>query len=201
MTLTLAKNYADKLVEWLSPHCDKIEIAGSIRRSLPQCGDVDLVVIPKRQQDTDLLGVEVDQSNLLFDFLQDYVRDRNPVNSPGRKPHFISGGERPGKQLLIDLPKCQLDLWFATPKNWATILLCRTGSRDHNRWLCERAQDRGLKWSPYEGIFDLGPHCLGTPKLIEHSTEEAIYNALGLAMIPPHHRELPWLIKNIDSGL
>ena len=192
MKLFIAKHYADKIVGWLSPHCERIAIAGSIRRGRPECADVDLVVIPKHNPDVDLLGQSVGQSNLVFDFLVDYVKERNPTASPARTPRFISGGEKAGKQMLIELPKCQLDLWFADAATWGTRLLCSTGSKEHNIWLAQRAIDRGLRWNPYEGL---------QPEDGGQRTEAEIYAALGLEFIAPVHRELAWLTQHIDSGL
>lgn len=38
---------AEKIKAQLAPHCDRIEIAGSIRRKKPEVKDIEIVVIPK----------------------------------------------------------------------------------------------------------------------------------------------------------
>lgn len=192
MILSLAQSYADKILAWLAPNCQRIEIAGSIRRQFPHVNDVDIVCIPKTTEVTDLLGGTGARSNHLLEYLQDYVKERNPTASKLRTPHFISGGEKEGKQVLLNLPKCQLDLWFATEENFAARLLMRTGSREHNIWIAQRAQDHGLHWNCYEGLshrvaFTSREHLLPTP------TEEAIYKALNLPFIDPTHREIQYL--------
>ena len=55
--LVKAKKWADRIVEILAPHCDRIEIAGSIRRQKPTIGDIEVVCIPK--QNLDMFGVSV----------------------------------------------------------------------------------------------------------------------------------------------
>ena len=45
-----AKEIADKLVLLLSPHCYRIEIAGSIRREKSIAGDIEIVATPKPYQ-------------------------------------------------------------------------------------------------------------------------------------------------------
>jgi hypothetical protein len=47
MNLPLATLYAQQIVTWLTPFCERIEIAGSIRRQRPIVNDIDLVCIPK----------------------------------------------------------------------------------------------------------------------------------------------------------
>jgi DNA polymerase/3'-5' exonuclease PolX len=203
LPLAAARAYADRLMIWLAPYVERAMVVGSIRRLRPICQDVDIVCIPKVTTHTDLLGQVVARDNHVFEFLQIYIRERNPLNSPGRAPRFISGGDKEGKQVLLELPKCQLDLWFADEKTWATRCLCRTGSKDHNIWLADRATFRGLHWNPYEGLLPLGhsgEQHLEDPPMVT-PTEESIYAALGLAYIEPKDREGDWLRKHIDSGL
>jgi DNA polymerase/3'-5' exonuclease PolX len=82
------------------------------------------------------------------------------------------------------------DLFTTTPTNWGSLLLCRTGSREHNVWICERALSMGLKWNPYRGL--LGPSKQDGPldTIIASATEQDILSALGLEWIPPVMREL-----------
>jgi len=203
LPLLTAQRYADKIAAWLAPFCERLEIVGSIRRGLPQVNDVDIVCIPKLTETKYLLGAVAGRDNHLFNFLQGYIKDRNPLNSPGREPRFLSGGEKEGKQIMLQLPKCQLDLWFADRSTLATRVLCRTGSKEHNIWFADRATFRGLHWNPYEGLSRLAnnPSEPSVGSHIDTPTEADLYAALGLAFIAPRNRELPWLQKNIDSGL
>ena len=47
---------AQGLIETLRPHCERIEIAGSLRRGKPDVGDIELVCIPKADEMRDLFG-------------------------------------------------------------------------------------------------------------------------------------------------
>ena len=47
MPLARARAFAEKIVVELAPFCAQIEIAGSIRRQRPDCGDVDIVCLPR----------------------------------------------------------------------------------------------------------------------------------------------------------
>lgn len=185
MPLSQARRYAERIVEWIGPYCERLEIAGSIRRQRPTCGDVDIVCIPKVRQAVDLLGQEVERANLCQGFLQTYARE-----SQG-KARIVQAGV---KQLIVELPKCQLDLWFASESTFGTRLLSRTGSREHNIWLCQQCVEAGLHWDPYEGLEREGV-------LIEASTEEEMYRALGLEYIEPADREAEWLRRHLTAAV
>ena len=47
MNLATSKRYAEQLLNWIMPHAWPAQVAGSIRRERPECGDVDIVCIPK----------------------------------------------------------------------------------------------------------------------------------------------------------
>ncbi|MBA7670781.1 hypothetical protein ES703_78928 [subsurface metagenome] len=54
MELEKAKTIAGVVVEAIKVYCDRIEVAGSIRRQRPIVNDIDLVVIPNDQWNLDL---------------------------------------------------------------------------------------------------------------------------------------------------
>lgn len=194
--LIQARRYADKIVEWLAPYCERLEVAGSIRRQRPFCADIDIVCIPKITEQKDMLGQVIGRENFCLSFLQNYISASASLSASSTRPRFISGGEKEGKQVILQLPKCQLDLWFADAETFGTRLLCRTGSKEHNVWLCQRAQTRGLHWDTYNGLTNVD---LAEP--VPASTEPELYTALGLGYIAPKDRERDWLAQNIDSGL
>lgn len=192
MNLATAQHYAEKLVLWLSDTCTRIEIAGSVRRGRGECNDIDLVVIPVVFQEKDMLGAVIAEKNLVHEFLTQYIRR-------SRGTRFIQGENLTpeSKQIIVQLPKCQLDIFFASKENFASRLLSRTGSMEHNIWLCERAQRLGLHWNPYEGVRKLSG--LGMP-LLPADSEEAIYGALGLPFIEPKDRERGTLHRLFGEG-
>ena len=182
MNLATAKNYAEKIIEWIAPDCAAPPIvAGSIRRERAICNDVDIVCIPKIKAETDMLGEVIGHRNLLHHRLtMECLAGRGKITT----------GEKAGKMMIIQLRACQLDLWFAAPETLATRLLCRTGSMQHNIWLAERAKQRGYHWNPYEGLERDG-------KMFTFDSEEQIYLALGLPFISPRDREMEFL-KRFD---
>jgi DNA polymerase (family X) len=75
----------------------------------------------------------------------------------------------------------QIDLKTMDPQAYGALLQHFTGSKQHNIHLREIAQKKGLSLSEY-GIKKGN-------KIKAYSTEEAFYQALGMAWIPPELRE------------
>jgi DNA polymerase (family 10) len=88
----------------------------------------------------------------------------------------------------------QVDLRPFAPESLGAALQYFTGSRDHNVRLRERAVRRGLKLNEY-GVFraDTGERLAGR-------TEEEVYAALGLGLIPPELREDRGEIAAAEAG-
>jgi len=197
IALERAQRMAEAIVKWLGPYCEVIEVAGSIRRRRPFVNDVDVVCIPRTTESKDLLGQVVYRKNFCWHFLLDYVREKNPTGSREVLPHFQSGGDREGKSVILQLPKCQADIWFADRENFATRLICRTGSKEHNIRLAERATAKGYHWDPYAGLVRLESNA-GLPE--EALNEEAFYWRLGLPWIRPEDREGEFLVREFREG-
>ncbi len=171
MKLTRAQGIAEKIVVQLAPYCERIEIAGSIRRARPEVGDLDLVILPKPEQ---------------LHAIKTRCAQRCAVVTNGEQNCIY-------RMELSDHSQFQLDIFFARPAtrdllntapgNFGTLLLCRTGSKEHNIFLVEHAKRHGLRWNPYRGVID------GAQNVIASETEADIFKALELPWIKPEDRE------------
>ena len=117
----------------LAPLCEKIEVAGSIRRQRPFVNDIDLVLIPKNQG---VLAQKLYELGCRF------------------------GGPKLQRFTYKGIP---VDIYIASPQTWATLLLIRTGSTRHNKELCSLARRRGWQLKANgEGLVDsLGKRVAG----------------------------------------
>lgn len=171
MNLARAIVLADKIREQLQPMCDKIALAGSIRRSRPEVNDIDFVILPKPGQ---------------LQAIKQRCKQNCRAITDGDQNFICALRLSPGNEF-------QLDIFFARhpvkellqiiPGNFGSLLLCRTGSKEHNIYLIEHAKRRGLTWNPYQGVFDSEGYCIAS------ETEEAIFDALNLDPVPPERRE------------
>lgn len=164
MNLLEATKIATELVNKLRPFCDRVEVAGSIRRGKANVNDIDIVAIPNEDK---LMAAGYFGRQHLVSWLA--------TNNIERNGPALAGFKYQG---------ANVDIYWATPESWGTLLLIRTGSKQHNIKLCTLAKSKGwqLKASG-EGLFD------AYKRHIAGDTEEGIFTALGLPFIPPGQRE------------
>lgn len=91
----------------------------------------------------------------------------------------LAQGDTKASVILKD--KIQVDLRVVDPGSFGAALQYFTGSKEHNVAVRKIAKDKGLKLSEY-GVFR-------GEKMIAGSTEEEVYTAVGLSLIPPELRE------------
>jgi len=157
MELEKAQKIADEVIKRLSPYCQRIGVAGSVRRQKPMVRDVDLVLIPSDPWDL--------EGEVLA-----LARPFQPKLSGEKLKRFDYNG-------------AQIDLYYASPETWATLLLIRTGSKDSNIRLCSLAKKKGWRLAASgDGLFNQ------TGERIAGDTEESIYQALGLPYQEPWER-------------
>lgn len=152
---------AERVKAALEPHCDRIAIAGSIRRQRPQVSDIEIVAIPKPYQ-----------TGLFASGIATVVNEWQKVK-----------GELPCKYTQRILPEgIKLDLFFAEPGNWGYIMAIRTGSAAFSKMLAQSWKQRGYKgedgYLTYKG------------RRINIKTEEDLFCYAGVKYVEPEKREL-----------
>lgn len=179
MPLKEARAKAQAIVDFIKPYCERIEIAGSIRRGKDWIGDIEIVCIPE----TDTRYVPTDL------FRKPLGKDRKE-----RTPEFLStAGALIAKKVKGDLVKGRyvqfktkegdtVDLFMATPENWGYIFAIRTGSVDFSKMIAGRWKQLG--YAGQDGMLTK----LGKP--IPVPEESDLFDRLGLITPLPHLREL-----------
>lgn len=150
----------------LRDYCEPgmIQVAGSIRRRRPIVHDIDLVAVPK------------DRASFIA-----RLKRNAKVVMDGNINLILEFGN--GVQLDVFLAKpTDKDMFDTQPGNFGALLLCRTGSKAFNVWLCARAAETGFHWNPYWGLFRRGI-CYAS------ESEEQIFRTLDLDYIKPEDRE------------
>lgn len=162
MELIKAKAIAEKIVEQLKPHCERIEIAGSIRREKPEVKDIEIVAIPKPYD-----------TGLFESGIATVVNQWKKVK-----------GELPCKYTQRELPEgIKLDLFFADPGNWGLIFAIRTGSADYShKILATGWSKKGYKSK--EGYLTM------YNRRVEVKEEKDLFDLIGLDYVEPQLRKL-----------
>ena len=154
MELERAKAIAQRVKDLLEPACEKVVVAGSIRRRRPLVNDIDLVLVPKDRYAVDSILMRLGK-----------------VKMSGMKI------------ARVQMDSISLDVYYATPETFATLLLIRTGSVENNIRLCSLAKKRGWHLAANgDGLFnERGGRIAG-------DSEESIYEALGVPYQEPWQR-------------
>lgn len=166
---------AKNICALLNECCDRIDIAGSIRRKRRVIHDVDLIAIPRstRSAPTTLFGDTVEVS-LLAELI-------TRMSQQGMVK-IIKRGEKYQRLEFTNL-QIPVDLYLASEATWSTLLLIRTGSKEHNIYLCSRARDLGMQ------LKADGSGLLKNGRPFANDSEESIFRALDLDFVPPEKRE------------
>ena len=153
-----------------APGVARIEIAGSLRRRKETVGDVDILA------EYDGVGTPIVDHFVSFD---------------GRS-RIIGAGETKGS---IELHSgLQVDLRVIPTRSFGAALQYFSGSKDHNVAIRTRAVRRRLRvneWGVFRVPDDVAPEDLGKEDGVRAAgdTEAGVYEALGMAWVPPVLRE------------
>src|SRR5215469_8024019 len=159
--LSYAENMAGELIEALSqtPGVDSVTPAGSLRRGRETVGDLDLLVTGP-----------------------DAVAALDAFLAFPRVDEVLARGENKASA-KVGRDGLQVDVRALPPGTFGAAMQYFTGSKDHNVAVRTRAVKQGLKLSEY-GLFRVEDDAR-----VAGETEAGIYEALGMAWIPPELRE------------
>lgn len=165
----IAIETAAAFLDPLASACDRIEIAGSLRRKQDTVGDIEIVCIPKMIQSktTDLFGLSME-----INLLEERLRCLRAF-----KPN--------AKQVQIDLGTINIDLFIVTPETWGVQFMIRTGSADFSKWMVTKRQQGGALPSHLQ-VKDGRIWSGGLP--LETPEEADVFRVCGLDWIAPEMR-------------
>ena len=148
----VALTVANDLCEILRPVCERVIIAGSIRRGKQWVGDVEILYIGKQitqAKPGDMFAMET--LSLAQIAIEKLLERGMLTKRPNTAGHFTWGDQN--KLALHTATGVPVDLFQTTEANWFNYLVCRTGSAAHNVTIATRAQQIGWQWNPYSAGF------------------------------------------------
>jgi DNA polymerase/3'-5' exonuclease PolX len=194
--LSLAEEAAQDLKQFLAPYCERIEIAGSIRRRKAEVGDIELVCIPRKQRVERTVSEAVCEPPSLF-----YPEGRTikeavvetvyePVEGfcEAVETLYRIKGEPAGKytQRLAWHPATgpiKVDIFMVTRDSWGLQFMIRTGSAEFSRRMAIQWSHMGLK-SVGGILYD------AEGKDYPLREEEDVFGFLGVDWVEPQEREV-----------
>lgn len=162
-----ALRLATQLVERFAPDCQRIEIAGSLRRQKPTVGDIELVIIPKPE---------------LYKRLDALLGDGKISHTQPKR----WGDKLRAFRMNVAGNNIQCDLFIQPdPSTWGVNLMIRTGSSDFSRKMVTSQAQKG--WMPdcfrvHEARVWWRGKALDTPE------ETDVFDLWGMAVVSPELR-------------
>jgi DNA polymerase/3'-5' exonuclease PolX len=181
MDLLRGQQIAQDVMMWLGPACERITVAGSIRRQAPEVKDVEIVAISKKgagavalfKGSADIIP-EIDQ--------------RIDILIAEGQLAWDTGVRRNGpryKRLIHCNSGVAVDLFLATEENWGAIMAIRTGPQAYVKMLVSHGWDGGVmppNMKQRDGY--LWRHGMVVPV----PTEADYFREIGVQIWPPEDR-------------
>ena len=167
MKLEKARAIANELKDLLRPACNRIEIAGSIRRRKPEVGDIELLVIPRANY----------LDRLLHDLMMKDVLAMR-LNKRGSRTYG------PKNKLMVHLPSgIGVDIFSTDEECWWVSLVVRTGGKITNQRIAVAAIRKGWRLQAYGRGFS-------TPDGdVVCKSERDVFELVNLRYREPRERE------------
>ncbi len=161
--------------------CERVEIAGSLRRKKSDVGDIELLFIPK-------IGLRAkdffvsEHFSLADELIDGWLKEGLIAKRPNVRGIFTWG---PENKLAVHVKSgIPVDLFATTQEKWWNSLVCRTGGKQNNLLVTKRAQEIGYSFEAYgTGFKNLvgGPHH-------ETTSERDVFEFLGMPYKEPQDR-------------
>jgi DNA polymerase/3'-5' exonuclease PolX len=167
----------------LRPFCERIEIAGSLRRHRNDVGDIEILYIPviiEEPDDTDLFATR--EADTAHDQIQKLERNGVLARRLSKTGHQAYG---PKNKLLLHVASgIPVDLFAANRETWWNQLVCRTGPAELNKEIAAAALAKGWHWNVYGSGFSR----IEYTESVEMHSEAEVFAFVGMSCLDPEHR-------------
>ncbi len=209
--LDYALQLAEKFRDALQPHCEKVEIAGSVSRRESFVSDIEIVCLATMTEKVvlDMFKEEIGRETINTTFLA----LPTIMESTGWEIGKLDGARF--KKLVRPISGIKLDLFVVDEaRRWGAAFLIRTGPKEFNIELMKYINRHGqhvknnllhdhvkiwekLPGGGYKGIAcEKGDTC---PLIIPTPTEEMFFDAVGLPHVSADLRSVDWLKQAVSN--
>lgn len=175
--LALAERVAQDLLSWVAFACDRCDVAGSVRRRVAECGDIELVCLPKFRT----IPVVPAQADLFGEHAPCGMETRNELWDAleRRGVEFSKSGQ---KYRQFRFRGLQVDAFTADAENFGWIKLIRTGSAAFSKSVATELNRRGYSSANGRIFLVDGGRIVATPE------EEDVFALAGMPWIRAEDR-------------
>ena len=166
--LALAEVTGKSLIQMLADTCERIDMAGSVRRQVFEVGDIELLCIPKAGA-VDLFGEPVTSESML-DLRCRYLIDQGVLAPWPNKVGAVTSGPL-NKLLLHPATGIGADVFAISAENWGMAMVVQTGPVGFNVRMMSRFRELGMAGHAYGGVTSEGEE-------LQCPTEERVFELL-----------------------
>jgi DNA polymerase/3'-5' exonuclease PolX len=205
MELSFAEQWAARQIAEWQPFCERVAVAGSVRRGKGEVKDIEFVAIPRRDGGRNLLHAHILEKDVCSTFypikpgspdVETRWRDPDPDGKYWRFRcvQYLWGRDEP--------LRFNVDIFLVSRESWGLQLLIRTGSGAYEgdarrgfspgmlaRWKRVAGIPRDRKGSVGGQLVDKNGVPIATPE------EEDVFRLCKVKFIPPHLRESGGIIR------
>jgi DNA polymerase/3'-5' exonuclease PolX len=185
MNYDLALKYANEIIELLTPFCERIEIAGGVRRHKENPHDIEIVCIPRSSKRAVQVGLVGDQKfideNKLDQCIKDgLASDIFELGDPDKAGKRAPLGPRYYRLKYNDH---KVDVFAVLPPaQWGVIFLIRTGNSDFSHWFVQAG------WKDGKRVVD--GQIIQNGKAFYTPEEKDAFEVMGLPWVDPIERNI-----------
>lgn len=175
-----AMEVAEAIQSQLQPDCDRILIAGSLRREKSEVGDIELLFVPLMVSEPDGL-FDTRQCDLAERKINELVTSGVLERRLNVNGHQVWGQKNKlARHLASGIP---VDFFSTTAENWHVATVIRTGSKETNLRLTTGAQRQGMRLNAYGCGVTMSD---GT--IIPATSERHVFDLCRIAYLEPKDR-------------
>jgi DNA polymerase/3'-5' exonuclease PolX len=180
----IARRVADELVEALTPRCEQICIAGSLRRGKAAVGDIEILYVPRIGQVRSPGELFPKRGSLMDELLDEWLAKRVLTKRPNK--NGVTAWGQWNKLAQHTAAGIGVDFFTTTAEHWFISLVVRTGSEEMIKRLTDRAPARGMKLHAYgtHGMIER----LATGEQIIPKSEREVFELCGVPYREPKER-------------
>jgi DNA polymerase/3'-5' exonuclease PolX len=177
----MAMPVAEEMVELLKPCCERISIAGSLRRFKRQVGDIEILFVPRMSKRPDGLFDERIVS-VADEVIEQLLKDGYFAKRPNKNGVFAWGGSN--KLAIHTASGIPVDLFSTSQERWFVSLVIRTGSKETNLRLTTGAN----KLNRTLNAYGYGTTDRKTGETTRATSEQHVFELCGVPYLEPKDR-------------
>lgn len=187
-----AEKIANKIKAAIGEYCERIAVAGSIRRKCEIVGDIEIVAQPKVVPEYDLFENWIGErpqvreiSRILVDMGLEKVKGGEKYQKR-HIPYEVSG--IPDEEM--DFTNLHLDLFLVTPPaTWAVIFMQRTGPWQFSKKMVTKKSHGGFMPGEYRIKDGRVVDTFETDEINQPKTERGLFEMWDMGYLEPWERE------------